>query len=298
MLRQRLWASWLVQGASFALLAWLLYPVLRNVHQFNEPAASLLLCWIAVLFAVGLSVLQTPVLTRGFHITDILMRMAGGCAGLLSRRVYDHTIEDWDRARRHDLTRRLARVCFASVCAFILYTGLIPWLQQDGRGHALGALASYEVLPLYSYFHSRFDVMAQDIVQKTTAYVLFGGLLVMSWRRVEAYPLARRVFTVAQAAVALALVIEVAQLYLLIRVTSLTDLLIAALAGGTGVVVQEHAVTFYRFARSKDAVPRPTASTLAALGPTDELIATLAEPHPEAPTEEVPARKRRLPSRR
>jgi hypothetical protein len=155
----------------------------------------------------------------------------------------------------------------------------------------IGALASAEMLPLYSYFHARFDVMVQDIAQKVTAYLLFGALLVMSSRRLQARPWTQRTCIVAVLAAALAATLEGGQLFLLIRTTSLTDLLIALLAGGTGAALHEHAVKFYEYARSRAAVTGRAHPTEAELSLTDQLIATLTEPHPKAPEETLPERR-------
>jgi VanZ family protein len=290
LLRQRLWPAWAAQAASFALFVWLWYPVLRTVHKFDEPLASVLICWMGLLLAVFLSMLQAPIISRGFHVTDMLARMLGIFAGLGLYRAYDLTMRQYDRKRQRDLTTRLALLCLIGVTAFIVYTSLIPWIRDGREGPGIGALASAEMLPLYSYFHARFDVMVQDIAQKVTAYLLFGALLVMSSRRLQARPWPQRTCIVAILATALAATLEGGQLFLLIRTTSLTDLLIALLAGGTGAVLHEHAVKFYEYARSRAAVIGRAHPAEAELSLTDQLIATLTEPHPEAPEEALPER--------
>jgi VanZ family protein len=288
LLRQRLWPTWAAQAASFALFVWLWYPVLRTVHKFDEPLASVLICWMGLLLAVCLSILQAPIISRGFHVTDILARMLGIFTGLILYRAFDPAVRHRDRARRRELGTRLALLCLACVTGFIVYTSLIPWIRNEREGPVIGALASAEMLPLYSYFHARFDVMVQDIAQKVTAYLLFGALLVMSSRRLQSRPWTQRTCIVAVLSTAMAAVLEGAQLFLLIRTTSLTDLLIALFASGTGAAMHEHAIRFYAFARSRAVVTGRAQPAEAELSLTDQLVATLTEPHPKAPKETLP----------
>ena len=67
------------------MLAWLLYPALRLDYGFGELTAMGLIAWICLLMAVTLSLLQLPIVLRGFHLTDVLARLAGAGLGLFAR---------------------------------------------------------------------------------------------------------------------------------------------------------------------------------------------------------------------
>ena len=94
--------------------------------------------------------------------------------------------------------------------------------------------------------------------------------------------------------VVIASVIEALQMYLPVRVTSLTDLILAVAGCMTGVFACEHGTHFYRTVTSRvatavqlDSEGQDEAATMA---PTDELIATLTDPYPGAPQEPSPTR--------
>ena len=107
--------------------------------------------------------------------------------------------------------------------------------------------------------------------------------------------------------VVLSATIELMQMFIPVRVTSLSDPMVAACGCALGVLARQHALRFYVFATSIPAVDRadPRADPRAAgfslrerprrlkpaaqMSPTDELIATLTEPHEGAPAEHSPA---------
>ena len=82
-------------------------------------------------------------------------------------------------------------------------------------------------------------------------------------------------------------------MYMPVRVTSLTDPILAAAGCLVGVLAQQHAAAFYRLAASRTihvphTAPIPEAAT-PDLGPTDTLVAGLMDPEAGAPTESIPA---------
>jgi hypothetical protein len=175
---------------------------------------------------------------------------------------------------------------------YIVYTGLIPLTFNLGHGGPAASIASESFLPFFAYFVTRFDLMMDDVMEKFVSYALFAALLVTCWARAGRVATSSRVFVVAAVGVAISVVIEIAQMFIPVRVTSLTDPILAAAGCAVGVLGQEYAVSFYRFASTHEmlgpaeAEPRPT--MVGDLAPADALIASLAEPRQDAPVEPSP----------
>lgn len=178
--------------------------------------------------------------------------------------------------------------------AYIVYTGVIPCLFQWDVKTGAASLASPAVFPFYAYFIGRFDLMMGDAMEKFSSYAVLAVLLAGGWTRAANLPLKRRIAAVAMVCVPLSLAIEFVQLFIPIRVAGLTEPILASCACVFGVVLQEQAVRFSQYARSHSptegtrwVVParRPTPVVPPVLSPSDQLIATLTEPHADAPTE-------------
>lgn len=293
LLRQRFLASWAVEAASFAVLAWLLYPILRRDHRFARVSAVLLTAWMAVLLATVMSLVQGLVISRGFHVTDVAMRASGAGLGMCTRFTYVRLLSVPRGRVAPENLRCLAGVGLVGAIAFIMYTGLIPWVPTEGplawrRG------AAFEFVPLNSYFHTRFDVMLEDATGKLAAYGVLGALLVGSMHRLARAPLERRVAVAVPAAAGLALVIELAQFYVPARVPGVTDVLVAAAGTWLGVVLHHHAVRLYEFTQSRQAVPGERMAAAGRMGVLDQLLATLADPREDAPQEPSPKPHRKI----
>jgi hypothetical protein len=144
-----------------------------------------------------------------------------------------------------------------------------------------------------AYFETRFDVMMTDALEKFTAYALFAAALGAAWTGAASASPGGRLVRVSGVGVVLSSMIETAQMFLPVRVVSLTDLIVAAAGCVVGVVLADHAVRFYRYAASAEVVgpnDRPV-GLRRPLSLTDELIATLAEPHPQSPSEPSPTKQ-------
>jgi len=126
-----------------------------------------------------------------------------------------------------------------------------------------------------------------DVMEKFASYLVLAVVLTMSWPRVARRPLRERVWWVGGVCVALAGVIELAQVYITVRVPSLTDPILAGVGAVVGVIGHAHLSVFYRRALALEEAGRRPGETTAPvrLGLTDELISTLTEPHPGAPKE-------------
>ncbi len=283
------WSRWAAEAASFALLVWLAQPFLRGHYGFSSRGAVALVCWLCGGLAIGLSLLQLGLVTRGFDVTDIVFRGVGILGGLSGRSLHDRTDDnrliDGEDAR----WRRLVPIGCVATLAYIVYLGVIPLTFPSEPGGLLRASASREFWPFFGYFITRFDLMMDDVMEKFGAYALFAALLVTCWSRVRDLPMWSRVARVTIVGVALSIPLEIVQAYIPVRVTSLTDLILAGGGCIAGVLAQEHAVRFYRFAVSHELPAmdgsRPEPGVPAGFSPTDVLVGSLLDPDENAPAE-------------
>ena len=286
------WSRWAAEAASFALLAWLTLPFLRGHYSFGNRGAVALVCWLCGGFAIGLSLLQLGLVTRSLDVTDIVFRWLGILSGLIGRLLYDRAD---DRRQLDARWRRLTPIGCIATLACIVYLGIIPLtLSAEGTG-LIRALASPEFWPFFGYFITRFDLMMDDVMEKFGAYALFAALLVTCWSRVRDLPIWSRVAWVTMVGVALSIPLEIVQAYIPVRVTSLTDLILAGGGCVAGVLAQEHAIRFYRFAVSHELPTwdgsRTEPGPPPGLSPTDVLVGSLLDQNENAPTEPPPGRR-------
>jgi VanZ family protein len=290
----RRWSRWAAEAASFFFLAGLLLPVLGDDYGFRRPASIVLALWSSCLLAGALSLMQLFVVSRACDVTDMLFRVAGAALGLaVSRsrpRFEPRAIHGTLPASPLHATRwrRAARIGCLGSAMYILYTGVIPLDYSWQWDRVLQSLSAPGFMPFYGYFTGRFDLMWADFVEKLTAYLVLSALLVAMLREVGGRSLRAGAAAAFASCLALALLIEVVQVFSPIRVTSLTDPIVALVGAGLGVLAQEQARRFYRNAlRVASAEPQPERPQprAAALSPLDELIGTLTEPREGAPAE-------------
>ena len=290
--RLKRWSRWTAEAASFALLAWLLHALLQGDYRFGRLSTNLLLFWIGGGLAIGLSAIQFLVVSRVCDVTDVLFRLMGLWAGMLVRAAYLRDRAILTPMLLGQRQRRYARFGFKLAAIYILYTGLIP-LSFDATDGGRQAVTSQGFLPFFSYFMARFDIMMDDVMEKFAAFAVFAALFMTGWTRLS-YPEKKpRIASVVVMGIALQTVIELFQAYMPVRVTSLTDLILAGVGCLVGAVAQERAVRFYRLARARP--PRDEASGEPGLPPGDALVASLMDPRPDAPAEPSELRPRRQP---
>ncbi len=286
------WARWAAECCSFAVLAWLLHAFLRGDYRFSRRSTSMLIWWLGVPLAIGLSLLQLPIVTRPCDVTDALFRCAGLWLGLATRAAYlrdrEHLTVGLQDRREQGLMRWGSR----ALIVYIIYTGVIPLTFDAGVSGPSQSLASTGFLPFFSYFMARFDLMMGDVMEKFFCYALLAMLLAASWKRVENVAPMSRLMTISVAGLLLCAGIEIVQMFIPVRVTSLTDPILAC--GGCVVGVVGHrwgAIVLQAGARRRADLAREQERVLwppERMAPTDELVATLTQPHPDAPVEETP----------
>ena len=287
--QMNLWMRWASEFASFVVLVWLLHSVLLGDYQFNRRGGGALTWWIIVGMALGLSLLQLPVRTRGFHVSDILMRLTGAGVGLFLRGWYIDRMSGVRSGR--SAAGRLPMWCATAACVavflHILVGGLIPFVIDHRENLVSRAVFSENMLPFFSYFRARFDVAMGDLIGKGVSYAMFAALAAFCWRGVQHERAAVRMRAVLGLVMALALCIESAQVALLGRIPSLTDLIIAVVAGACGVMLHDNAVRFFRESTVADPLAQPSDLTQAMPQPSraDELLTGLQDPRDDAPRE-------------
>jgi len=294
--RMKRWSSWTAETVSFVLLAWLLQIVLRGDYGFTRGAAFLLACWIGCGIAIGLSAMQFVIVSRASDVTDVLFRMLGLGIGLITRWIYFTNVVRWERGLPDYQLRRLAKAGCALAAVFILYNGVIPLTFDAGAAGPIQSIESSGFLPFRAYFVARFDVMMDDVMEKFGAYAVFAWLFAFYLSPTASLPVRPRMKTVLATGVALSLVIEAVQMFMTVRITSLTDPLLALAGCLIGVITLQQMAMFHRDAT--DLVPvriQVPSDAVEPLPPADALIASLTDPHPDAPIE--PSRGRQ-PSRR
>ncbi len=296
--RAKRWSRWAAECASFVVLVWLMHPLLRGYYGFRRRAVTILVWWLCGVLAIGLSVLQLPIVTRACDVTDVLFRLLGVWLGLATRSIYLGESASLTADLLSARWRRLARIGCAATVVYIVYTGVIPLLFGRQAGGPIASLSSSAFLPFFAYSSARFDLMMNDLMEKFVSYAVLAALLATCWSRVIGASGKARMMPIMGVCVALSAALEIVQMFIPVRVISLTDPILAACACVVGVIAQEHAVSFYTYALSHQPVGpggmrqparRDAYEPYEALSLTDELIATLSEPSEQAPTEPSPS---------
>jgi len=287
---QKRWARWGAEGISLAVFAWLVTAWLRREYAFGGTTSAAICLWIGAVFSVGLSVLQLPILSRGFDANDVVFRVLGLLAGCGAgwRREFGHEEITEERlgvaATGHP--RVMSFLCGATGL-YIAYTGLIPIGVDLSRSSEV--LSWSTLVPFGTYPLGRFDEMMRDAMEKLGAFMLFAFLFSTVRHAARAGELRREIVRTSSLCAGLATLIEAAQCVIPPRTPSLTDVLLAATGAALGCLLQDRVSTLWLEAsrrRTKLAGAVPTSTPPARVfTPLDALIASLAEPKADAPIE-------------
>ena len=260
-----------------------------------------MILWFGGMFAAGLSFMQLLIISRACDVTDILFRVLGLWLGAVCYSAYLRDRRRLTPAMQQQRHLRLARTGCAVVFGYILFTGVIPLTFDLHTGGPATSINSEGFLPFHAYFDARFDLMIDDAMEKFGSYALLAILLASAWPGLKPYGARARLTTITAIGLTLCVVIEVIQMYIPVRITSLTDPILAGTGCVTGFVVQEQLALIVRSvnAGERPMDEQPHAVTVTPrLAPADALIATLTEPHPDAPIEPAPKQAAERLSRR
>lgn len=283
-------SRWAAECASFTLLAWLIQQALQNRLGFGRIGCTALTLWLGALLAIFFSALQFTVVSRGFDATDIFFRVCGLVIGTIF----------WRRIRRqsHSTTgayQSHAKFACIGALAFILYNGTIPWQFSVEPREAFSRLSAANFIPFLPYFETRADRMFGDVAEKLAMYAVLGVLIQLRamWEnpRGREGVVSRVLSSPLRNCIAISLGIEFIQIFLPARFPGLTDPFLAAVGCVLGLMVSDHVQSLYFFARTM-AVTSSPGDRMAATpqSPAEFLLSTIAEPHPGAPKEGVPAK--------
>jgi len=282
-------ARWAAECASFMVLVWLLQAGLCGYYGFRRKHAFLLTLWMAGGLAIILSILQIPVISRTSDITDVIFRMFGIVLGMISYRIVVRKTLQVESDQYIHIWRKPAWIASLASFIFILYSGLIPldFSKQIAPWDEISS--SYGFLPFFAYFLARFDLMMADASGKFLMYFIFAVLFAAGSIRLKDKTLKVRILVITLCGLAMSFSIEIIQLVMPVRVTSLTDPIIALVGCMAGVIGFDFARVFYQIAvvqedgTSHRSQIDPTITS--GLSPADAMIADLAEPYQDAPIE-------------
>lgn len=293
-------ARWAVEATAFAILALMMELLLRLDYRFSRRAAFFLVSWLCGLWALLLTIVQLPVATRAIDTTDLVFRFVGVGLGLVLARPLHGDCASNNGPTPSVFTPRLLRVGCALATIYIIYTGVIP-LSFDFRGDAFyTAISSAAFMPFTAYSFARYDAVFSDLSDKVAAYAVLAGLLAARRSGDLPHGAGARFWQVLLICVSLSSIIEVVQAFIPIRVSSLTDPILAAIGCVLGFGVQRTIFSLFHFANTHELVGPEEPAPMADRPPpglTDRLIATLAEPHPDAPVEKSPVSNPTSPSK-
>lgn len=287
------YSRWAAECASFIVLVWLLQAGLCGYYGFGRMHTFLLTLWMAGGLAVFLSIIQIPVISRTSDITDVIFRMIGIILGIISYRIVVRKTLQVESDRYIHLWRKPARIASLASLFFILYSGLIPldYSTQIAPWDELSS--SYGFLPFFAYFLARFDLMMADASGKFLMYFIFAVFFAAGSTRLKDKTLKVQILVITLCGLTMSIIIEFIQLLMPVRVTSLTDPIIASVGSMAGVVGFNFAKVFYHFAVAQEGEishkPQIDPYIASGLSPADAMIADLADPHQDAPVEPDPS---------
>ena len=273
--RMFLRARWAAEFLSFGVLGWLLFRLVRQDRGFRPASGLLLAAYLWTALAVAMSVAQILVVSRGFHVTDILARLAGGLAGYAAAaaRAPDPEIRS---PLSPGGSRRPATAALLAGLAFVLLIDLAPFSFDLAPERARSRIASPEILPFYSYYLGRFDRVCADFWSKMLRFGFLGVGIWMCWPALRRRSLRSQMAVTGGVVMLIATATETAQIVIRSRVASATDVLIAGLAAWLGVLVAQYAVDLQHHVEQRTvAGETQTPPAQPALPPADALIASL-----------------------
>lgn len=294
------YSSWIAECVTFAVLIAMLFILFRWEYDFSGAVATILAAWMTIMLATGFSAAQFFIMTRGFDVTDVLCRLAGGFIGLavlaLYLRVWRGNLENW----LDDHWYALVRCGVILIAAYITYNGVIPVAFDTNPQQALASLGSWNIVPFFGYQQSRLDVMVDDVVEKVfvfSVWAVFLSLWIDGRKHARGQAStrtennSRALPLVLGTCVSLAMLVEIFQLTMQVRVTSLTDPVLAVVGGVVGHAFYDQAIRFYQYAHQYEMYGPEADQEEHHLSPLDELVASLTEPRPDAPREPKPTRR-------
>jgi VanZ family protein len=236
--------GWLADAACFALLAGISYPAFRREYGFTRRSAIALSLWLCFFVSAGVTAGRLFELSRPMDLLFIAAGFIGGAFGLcvvepiVSRRV---TLRDTTG------DRRLATGAVAIVATYVVLRELTPF--AFGGPHRFGAPSEFALFswtPLSGHLAGRANIAVLDLSTKFTRYAALAAVL--AWRWSDRGQLNRKVVKVSLILGAFCMTAQLVHLWMPVRHSDMTNVLMATFAGVAGVVGWQWAVDTKRYA--------------------------------------------------
>ncbi len=300
-IRVDLWLDIVAEAATFGLLGGLLALCFRREHNASGFQSWLSAATYAALVAMGLAALQFFILSRGFDATAVVVRVSGAC---ICASVAALWVGGRSRSRPDPhpfgplgTHNRVAGVMAGGVLAYVLCRGLSPFLVLPDGTLASDGWGQIGIIPLAGYFHSAVYTSADDILCKVLRFAILGGLASLAIGLETRGPYHRRAWRLGLCCAAIAMVIEVCQIYLPTRWCDVTHVMLAALGGYAGAIAARWLNDYYHAVRS-DWAARFRSASGRAVGPTGAILNVDVPPADDAAPRELPARPQPVESAR
>jgi len=238
--RMQLYLDYVRLTAMYALLGALIGRYLRRHCGMNGLRSVGYSIWSAAILAIACFTGQWLIMSRSSDVTEIILAICGAAFGAIS-------VQSWAGAatvtgesvfRRSDLRRMRTWLGWSlAVCiVFAVAREVAPLIRRDGSGLS-AAIASIEWLPLYGYQRTKLPIALHDLLGKFSLYAIIAGLWTV--QRMVAGPNRKPVqaMTTAGAAMLVVAFLEVGQLFIASRTCSITDVIIAGVGAGVGVLM-------------------------------------------------------------
>ncbi|MBN1344399.1 MAG: VanZ family protein [Phycisphaerae bacterium] len=258
------WLDMTAEVATFGLLGVLLAAGCRREHQTGRFEGWLFSTFNGAMAALGLSVLQFFIISRGFDATEVVMRTL---AVSVLAAVTVHCVSGQPRSapdprylglRRID--RRTARWLTAGVVLYIFSRGFSPFMLRSDMPAMDTIWNHVNFLPMAGYFESRISTSVDDVLYKLLRYAVYGFVAAVALGLDTRRPFRRRAWRIALCAGAMATLIELCQVYLPTRWPDLTHVLLAVFGAYGGAIGARWLNDYYHAVRGRWLVRLQTAS--------------------------------------
>jgi len=236
--RWQLRMDYLVTGAGYALLAVLLCRHLSSRCALVGMSRTVTVLSACGMLAVASCAARLFIISRTVEVTHVVVALVGALCGLA---LADAVIRAWapggsvGEAGMPAGRRRLVTRLLVGWCLLIVARQGAPFMPDFSRESTGQQIKAAEWIPLRVYERALLPVSLDDMLSKVGRYSLL-GVLVCLWRWSRSVGKEASVFkTAAVVGVAVA-ALEGAQIVLPSRVVSLTEVLIATVGAGSGVV--------------------------------------------------------------
>ena len=196
--------------------------VLQLHHENRKRAIGVLSLW-----CIAIELASLPVFTSSTSITDVIVRIAIGTVGVLSSQVVDACLKKYDRP-----IIWLAAAFAMTGLAYVAFIARFESVVKDPQ-IVIERIEGILVAPFARAQKAPELVAAQNIAGKILLFAMLGFLL-SGWRNRSGASRRATFATVAFWSIALGIIIEVTQAFLLPLVADITDIIIYTVGGCLG----------------------------------------------------------------